>query len=100
MRATCWLVMGAAFELLACGGALVPSDGGTADDQGSPDVEGGDGSTTTQTGYCLYETCEGLSLCGVGKTCPVGDGCNTCNCAATGDGTTASTCTRSGCTCP
>jgi|HubBroStandDraft_5_1064220.scaffolds.fasta_scaffold1021039_2 hypothetical protein len=104
MRATAlWLSVTFALELFACGGELAPSDAGSDDDSPLLSVlDAGDEQTgLEQAGYCLFKTCNGLSLCGVGKTCPVGDGCNSCSCAALADGMGSSTCTTStACDCP
>jgi hypothetical protein len=93
--------------LVGCGGrTLIPSDddSGASGDAGevadAQDADSGDGTSTGATGDCLYQTCMGLSLCGVDKTCPVGDGCNSCTCADLGGGKTASSCTANSCTCP
>jgi hypothetical protein len=92
-----------AMVLLGCGGKeLGPEaeDGGTgtgesdADDVGTSGDEGGSGA-----GYCVYQTCSGLSLCGAGETCPVGDGCNTCTCTGLGGNNGSSTCTTNACNC-
>jgi hypothetical protein len=92
----------AAFALSACGGELAPF----ADEAGSTSpVDGGDsGKNASQVnlhGYCVYQTCGGISDCAAGQTCPVGDGCNTCACAEGPRGTAgALTCTQNSCFCP
>jgi hypothetical protein len=48
----------------------------------------------------VYQTCSGLSLCSVGQTCQVGDGCNQCTCAVVSSKITATTCTANVCLCP
>jgi len=88
--------------LFACGGQLAPYDGGPPDAPvAEPDTSPGDDQASPPVvGFCVYQTCSGLSLCGVGKTCPVGDGCNSCSCAAAPDGMAASTCSTTKCSCP
>jgi hypothetical protein len=87
-----------------CGGMVIiesGADGGVAPSR-NDDEAGDTGDTGTGIGAigdCLYMTCAGLSLCGVNKTCPVGDGCNSCMCSDRGRGLTASTCTSNACSC-
>jgi hypothetical protein len=107
MRAThcCLLAM---LGLLGCGGTLISSDGGE-EDAAMGDEEplsvldaGGSGDATgPAAGYCVIKTCDGLSLCGAGQTCAVGDGCNSCSCTAlAGDMASSSCSTNGGCSCP
>lgn len=100
MRALHLLLTGS-LCLAACGGELTPTDGGPFelfDAEMTPDgsTEGG---LVETAGYCIYQTCGGLSLCGVGKTCMVGDGCNSCTCTAVSAGVASSTCTTTACPC-
>jgi hypothetical protein len=102
-RLSTLLTLPAFGTVAACGGMVIESgvDGGTAPSS-DYDVAGdtGDvGSGSGAVGDCLYVTCAGLSLCGVNKTCPVGDGCNSCVCSDQGGGITASTCTSNACSC-
>lgn len=78
----------------ACGNETVSQDG-AADDGSSESVVAADGG-------CVIEVCDGSSYvevtCPLNATCPVGDGCNVCNCHITGDAYVAG-CTARNCTC-
>ena len=107
---------GLGLVLVACGGRVISigvdgsspspeaSDSTAGDGAESADgAEGGsadgEGTVTDPDGYCVYQTCMGLSLCGVGKTCPVGDGCNSCTCSSLGGDLHSSSCTSNACSC-
>jgi hypothetical protein len=96
-------VLALALVFAGCGGKeLGPGadegGAGSSGDEAAVDagsgIEGGGG-----TGYCVYQTCSGLSLCGAGDTCPVGDGCNTCTCTGLGGDNGSSSCTTNACSC-
>jgi hypothetical protein len=87
-----------------CGGIVIESgvDGGAPPSSGDDAAGDADdiGTGNGTIGDCLYMTCAGLSLCGVNKTCPVGDGCNSCICSDQGGGgLTTSICTSNACSC-
>jgi hypothetical protein len=105
MRRTLGFLL-AMLGLFGCGGTLVSPDGGeedaaTGDEETLSVLDAGGGSMEAAVGYCVIKSCDGLVLCGAGKTCPVGDGCNSCSCTALGGGMASSTCsTNAGCACP
>jgi hypothetical protein len=99
MRALLLLLTGS-LRLAACGGELTPTDGGPFDLLDAEMAPDGSTESGSVAGYCIYKTCGGLSLCGVGKTCTVGDGCNSCTCTAVSVGVASSTCTTTACPCP
>jgi hypothetical protein len=93
-----WIAM----ILFGCGGKEIDvADGGGSgdDEEASPASDAAGEAGTGVEGYCLYQTCSGLSLCGGGQTCAVGDGCNTCTCTSTSGSTGSSSCTTNACSC-
>jgi hypothetical protein len=96
IRTSCW-VAALALGLWACGGNIVVvADGGLKDKSHGQDAP----PEAPFLGYCLYESCAGISSCDVGKTCPIGDGCNSCSCALGPAGMALVTCTLEKCSCP
>jgi hypothetical protein len=104
---SCGQLLVGAMALSACGGELARFDddaGFSNHEPGTPvtsaPADGGKRGSPDVPGYCLYETCGGLSACSAGKTCPTGDGCNTCSCSEGANRETFVRCTRNPCACP
>ncbi len=68
-----------ALLLSACGAAVAPNG------------DGGQDGTFSDAGGCLLSN---GTICALGRSCPAGDGCNTCTCPATGG---SALCTRLAC---